>query len=65
MEDEIDQNLDMLHGAAKRLNHLAEGMGREVDVQNKHLDRIGGKVCFGTYSLLEMHADNVIGRSCR
>jgi hypothetical protein len=46
MEDEIEQNLDMLHGAAKRLGHVARGMGREVDIQNKHLDRIGGKVCF-------------------
>jgi hypothetical protein len=45
MEDEIEQNLDMLHGAAKRLGHVARGMGREVDIQNKHLDRIGGKVC--------------------
>jgi hypothetical protein len=45
MEDEIEQNLDMLHGAAKRLGHVARGMGQEVDIQNKHLDRIGGKVC--------------------
>jgi hypothetical protein len=44
MEDEIDNNLDQLHGAAKRLNHLAGAMGREVDTQNTHLERIGGKV---------------------
>jgi hypothetical protein len=44
MEEEIDHNLDMLHGAAKRLNHVAGAMGREVDIQNKHLDRIGGQV---------------------
>lgn len=44
MEDEIDNNLDQLHGAAKRLNHLAGAMGREVDTQNGHLERIGGKV---------------------
>jgi len=44
MENEIDSNLDQLHGAAKRLNTLAGAMGKEVDVQNQHLDRIGGKV---------------------
>jgi seryl-tRNA synthetase len=44
MEDEIDANMDQLHGAAKRLNHLAGAMGKEVDSQNKHLERIGGKV---------------------
>jgi protein transport protein SEC9 len=44
MENEIDGNLDLLHGAAKRLNHLAGAMGREVDIQNTHLDKIGGKV---------------------
>lgn len=44
MEEEIDQNLDLLHGAAQRLNGLAGAMGREVDSQNKHIGRIGGKV---------------------
>ena len=48
MEEEIDHNLDMLHGAAKRLNHVAGAMGREVDIQNKHLDRIGGQVSSST-----------------
>lgn len=43
MEDEIDSNLDALHGAAKRLNHLGRAMGEEVDVQNQHIDRIVGK----------------------
>jgi hypothetical protein len=44
MEDEIDQNVDLLHGAAGRLNNLARAMGSEVDSQNKHIERIGGKV---------------------
>jgi hypothetical protein len=44
MENEIDQNVDLLHGAAGRLNKLARAMGNEVDVQNKHIERIGGKV---------------------
>lgn len=43
MEDEIDQNLDTLGGAAKRLNQLGRAMGDEVDNQNKHIDRIVGK----------------------
>lgn len=40
MENEIEGNLDALHGAAKRLNHLGRAMGEEVDTQNKHIDRI-------------------------
>ena len=43
MEDEIDSNLDALHGAAGRLKGLGQAMGREVDAQNKHIDRITGK----------------------
>lgn len=30
MENEIDSNLDALHGAAKRLNALGRAMGEEV-----------------------------------
>ena len=45
MENEIDSNLDALHGAAGRLNALARASGREIDEQNKHLERIIGKVC--------------------
>lgn len=43
MENEIDSNLDALHGAAKRLNQLGRAMGDEVDTQNKHIERIIGK----------------------
>ncbi|KAL2353151.1 hypothetical protein BJ546DRAFT_129516 [Cryomyces antarcticus] len=43
MENEIDSNLDALHGAATRLNQLGRAMGTEVDSQNKHIDRIIGK----------------------
>lgn len=45
MEDEIEQNLDLLSGAAGRLNGLAKATGRELDEQNRHLERITGKVC--------------------
>jgi len=44
MENEIDSNLDALSGAAGRLNLLARATGREVDEQNKHIDRIVQKV---------------------
>ncbi|KAF2634684.1 hypothetical protein P280DRAFT_438517 [Massarina eburnea CBS 473.64] len=40
MENEIDTNLDALHGAARRLNHLGRAMGSEVDTQNNHIGRI-------------------------
>ncbi|MCJ1257257.1 Protein transport protein S9 plasma membrane t-SNARE [Lignoscripta atroalba] len=43
MENEIDSNLDALSGAAGRLNALARATGDEVDIQNKHLDRISEK----------------------
>jgi protein transport protein SEC9 len=46
MENEIDSNLDALSGAAGRLNKLAHATGKEVDEQNKLLDRIGEQVCF-------------------
>lgn len=44
MEDEIDANLDALAGATGRLNLLGKAMGREVDSQNTHIERITGKV---------------------
>lgn len=43
MENEIDANLEALSGAAGRLNLLARATGREVDEQNKHIDRIIAK----------------------
>ncbi|KAI9726254.1 MAG: Protein transport protein S9 plasma membrane t-SNARE [Cirrosporium novae-zelandiae] len=43
MENEIDSNLDALSGAAGRLNALARATGKEVEEQNRHLDRITGK----------------------
>ncbi|KAL1651328.1 Protein transport protein S9 plasma membrane t-SNARE [Diplodia intermedia] len=43
MEDEIDSNLDALHGAAGRLKNLASAMGTEVDTQNQHISRITNK----------------------
>jgi hypothetical protein len=46
MENEIDSNLDALGHAAGRLNALARATGKEVDEQNKHIDRIIVKVMF-------------------
>ncbi|OOF99500.1 hypothetical protein ASPCADRAFT_203277 [Aspergillus carbonarius ITEM 5010] len=46
MENEIEQNLDLLSGAAGRLNGLARATGRELDEQNRHLERITGKSDF-------------------
>ncbi|CRG91579.1 Protein transport protein SEC9 [Talaromyces islandicus] len=43
MEDEIDNNLNLLSGAASRLNGLAKATGKELEEQNRHLDRITGK----------------------
>ena len=44
MENEIDSNLDALSGAATRLNGLAKATGKEIDEQNRHLERINAKV---------------------
>ncbi|KAL9105709.1 MAG: hypothetical protein Q9227_009149 [Pyrenula ochraceoflavens] len=46
MENEIDTNLDLLHGAATNLNTLARATGQEVESQNRHLERIAGKSDF-------------------
>ncbi|MCJ1227430.1 Protein transport protein S9 plasma membrane t-SNARE [Toensbergia leucococca] len=43
MENEIDSNLDALSGVAARLNGLARATGKEVDEQNRHLERINDK----------------------
>ncbi|KAJ5513645.1 hypothetical protein N7463_003197 [Penicillium fimorum] len=43
LEDEIEQNLDLLGGATSRLNGLAKATGKELDEQNRHLERIMGK----------------------
>ncbi|KAL9081716.1 MAG: hypothetical protein Q9159_007093 [Coniocarpon cinnabarinum] len=43
MEDELDQNLDDLGRAVGGLNKLGKAMGKEVDVQIGHIDRITGK----------------------
>ncbi|KAI6249932.1 hypothetical protein HI914_01585 [Erysiphe necator] len=40
MENQIDRNLDALGQAAGRLNALARATGKEVEEQNKHIDRI-------------------------
>lgn len=58
MENEIDGNLDAIHRGAKTLNQLGRAMGAELDEQNKHIDRIIGKVCgplflSSLYSLVE------------
>ena len=61
MENEIDGNLDALGGAAARLNGLARATGKEVDEQNRHLERINQKsskvddeVCLLALSLQSM-----------
>ncbi|KAI9784128.1 MAG: Protein transport protein S9 plasma membrane t-SNARE [Geoglossum umbratile] len=46
LENEIDNNLDALSGAAGRLNALAKATGKEVDQQNVHIERIIKKVGF-------------------
>lgn len=52
MEDEIEQNLDLLGGAAGRLNGLARATGKELDEQNRNLGRITGKVSLTFCNLL-------------
>jgi len=44
MENEIDSNLDALGHAAGRLNALARATGKEVEAQNKQIDKIIEKV---------------------
>ena len=43
LEDEIDDNLDELGDATKRLKALGMAMGTELDSQNKRIDNITSK----------------------
>jgi hypothetical protein len=43
MEDEIENNLGELHGAAQRLNLLAQATGKELDEQDDLIRRVGVK----------------------
>ncbi|KAF9266466.1 hypothetical protein L218DRAFT_896501 [Marasmius fiardii PR-910] len=43
MEDEIDDNLDQLGEATKRLKALGMAMGTELDAQNQRIDNITSK----------------------
>ncbi|MCJ1352863.1 MAG: Protein transport protein S9 plasma membrane t-SNARE [Icmadophila ericetorum] len=52
MENEIDTNLDLLGGAAGRLNALARATGGEVDEQNKHLHVISDKASLRVWDFL-------------
>lgn len=52
MEDEIEQNLDLLQGAANRLNGLARATARELDEQNRHLERIMEKVSCIAFTII-------------
>lgn len=71
MEDEIEQNLDLLSGAAGRLNGLAKATGRELEEQNRHLERITGKVRIScplkcSFYFMTIYANNcVTERLCR
>lgn len=49
MENEIDSNLNALHGAAVRLNGIATATGKELAEQNRHLERINQKVYFSFF----------------
>lgn len=64
MENEIDSNIDALHGAATRLNGLARATGKELDEQNRHLGRINNKVssCAPTLELAFRTKTNAVFR---
>ena len=44
LEQELDGNLDEIAAISGRLKVLATTAGKEIDAQNKHLDKIGTKV---------------------
>jgi DNA-binding transcriptional regulator WhiA len=43
MEREIDNNIDSLYSAAKRLGQLSRKCGEEIEKQSQHIVRITGK----------------------
>ena len=44
LEAELDDNLDEIAGLSSRLKILASTAGKEIDAQNKHLDKVSNKV---------------------
>jgi len=58
MENEIDSNLDALGHAAGRLNALARATGKEVEAQNKQIDKIIEKVNSPSSQLHLLELDN-------
>lgn len=44
LEDQIDDGLDELEGQVSMMNMVGRAIGKEVDSQNKQIDRIMGKV---------------------
>lgn len=45
LEDQIDDGLDELSGQVTMMNMVGRAIGKEVDSQNKQIDRIMSKVC--------------------
>lgn len=44
VEDEIDQNIELLSGAASRMNMISKALGEEIESQNKVIEGIGEQV---------------------
>ena len=67
MENEIDSNLEALGGAATRLNAVAKATGKELDEQNRHLERINNKVSHTQRITLKLTEQLIYGaeHACR
>lgn len=63
LEDEIDGNLNLISDATGRLHNIALAQGKEIEDQNKLLEKLGGKVC--TALPLSSYHSHPTERSCR
>lgn len=58
LEDQIDDGLEELEGQVKMMNMVGRAIGKEVDVQNKRIDVIMGKVRLHFLWLHDFETDN-------
>lgn len=63
LEDQIDDGLDELSGQVSMMNMVGRAIGKEVDAQNKQIDRIMNKASDTTLLLTLASNTNHLGRA--
>lgn len=64
LEDQIDDGITELEGQVKMMNMVGRAIGKEVDSQNKQIDRIMNKVSPSTLHFIEYSSNDPTERRC-